>query len=305
MLRRLLQGSAMAATGAAVLLATRPNARSVAVRLARRMAPDPATRRGVAISTAIYRGAWTKIALRADLSRALSIVAGRPLAAVAYSHFGGFGDRPFAALLDPESPYYQAWLGAYAVFADGEPAFGYDESKKPVPEAAMQRLEADQRLVLAGAGLMPVDDPRPRVKLVGDLEVENVISWAGNWVRVRGKADTFSSFERGSESAHRYARWLYGVAPRDPDVPVRDFHPITCHGSLWYRFEPALGATIAKFYVYSQYTDNTGRLWERGKALADECEGLMDGIRFDRSARQAARSLGAAIAAPTKTRVAG
>ncbi len=284
MLRGLLRGGAAMATGAGLLLATNPAARSVAVRLLARGRLRPAGRRGVVISSAIDRGAWVRLGLAADLSRPLSSVAGRPLEAVAYAHFGGFGTRPFAAFMDPASAYYQAWLGAYAVFVSDGPPFGYDERAQPQPEAAYQLLEADQCLVLRSCGLMPLDDPRPRVRPLGQPEVDQVVAWAANWVRVRGSGETVAAFERGSWSASRRARWLYGVVPTDLGVPVRDFHPITSHATLWYRYDPSLGATVAKFYVYCDFVDDAGQRWQRGSAIAAECEALLDGVRCDRRA---------------------
>ena len=277
----LLRGLGLATAGGIGLLAASPTARSLAIRLLAAGQPDPVRARGVRVSTAIDRGDWTRLRLAANLSGPLSAAANRPLVAVAYSHFAGFGGRPYAAWLDPRSSYYQAWLGAYVVFAEEGPAFGFDERERPTPQAALQLLEADQRLVLDAAGLLPREDQRPRVKLVSDLDVEQVISWAGNWVRVRGTGETASAFQRGGRLARRRARWLYGVVPEDFEADVQDFHLLRCHASLWYRFVPALRATVAKFYVYAEYVDALGERVALGERIAGECEALMDGIRFD------------------------
>ncbi len=282
MLRGLLRGGAAVAAGTGLLLATNPLARSLAVRVFAYRRLRSSGQGGVVVTTAIDRGAWIRLGLAADLSRPLSSVAGRPLEAMAYAHFGGFGGRSFAAFMDPASAYYQAWLGAYVVRAPDGPPFGYDEYGQPRPEAAYQLLEADQRLVLRSCGLLPLDDPRPRVRLLGELEVDQVVAWAANWVRVRGSGDTAAAFERGSWSASRRARWLYGVVPDDLQAPVRDFHPVTSHAALWYRYDPMLGATVAKFYVYCEYVDDHGEHWQRGREIVAECEALLDGIRFDR-----------------------
>lgn len=278
---RLACGTVLGGVGATMLLLGNPLARSIGIRLLSRARPDPARARGIRVTTGPTVGAWTRLPLVGGLSRPLSAVAGRPLAAVAYGHFGGFGGRRYAAFMDPESPYYQAWTGAYVVVAPDGPPFGFDRAGRPDPQAALQLLEADQRLVLRTAGLFPLEDPRPRVRLLGSAEPEPVIAWAANWWRYRGEAETFSAFARGGGRAGRRGRWLYGTVPQDHPAPVDDYHPLTMHGSIWLRFDTKLGATVAKFYVYAAYTDRNGNPWCLGEAIAGECEAAMDRIRFD------------------------
>lgn len=91
---------------------------------------------------------------------------------------GWQGGRRYAAWLDPQSPYYQAWLGAYAIYVEDGPPYGYDEKGSPRPEMASELLEADQRLVLRTVGLIAESDPRPRVRVAGDFPVEHVVAWA-------------------------------------------------------------------------------------------------------------------------------
>ena len=275
--------AALAAVGGAgVLVATNPGARSAAIRALSHRRRDVAKERHVAITTSVDRGEWVRLPLQADLSAALTAVAGRPLAAAVHSHFGGFGGRPFSAWLDPESPYYQAWLGAYAVFADGNPPFGFDVHGKPQPEAAVQLLEADQRLVLDSVGLVPVDDPRPRVRTLGELAVEHVVAWGGDWVKVSGAGETTSGFQLEGQMASWRSRWLYGVVPAGYCRCVQEFHPVTYHASLWYRYDAALEATVAKFYSLVEYVNVGGQVWRRGLELEDECLALLDRMRFDR-----------------------
>lgn len=280
-MRLVLRLAAVLSAVIAAVLTLSPTTRSVVVRLAalartRRVLGD------IAVTTAIDRGEWTRLVLCADLSQALSAVAKRPLRAVAYSHFGGFGRKAYSSWLVPTSPYYQAWLGAYVVRVDEGPPFGFDEDGKPLPDTARQLLEADQRLVLNSAGLIPKQDERPRVAAQTTAEMEQVVSWGSTWVRLRGSGTTPSAFQRGGTFARRRAMWLYGVVPRECDLPVGDFHTVTMHAALWYRYDAGLRATVAKFYAYSEYVNEHGETIAAEKSIADECEALLEGIRFDR-----------------------
>lgn len=276
-------GLALAGGSAGLALAGSAAARSLAIRLlSHRLQRNVAAEHGLAITSAIERGEWVRVALVADLSGALSEVAGRPLQAVAWSHFAGFGGRPFSSWLDPLSPYYQAWLGAYAIYATEGPPFGYGPSGKIDAACAQQLLEADQRLVLRSAGLETADPPGSRVQPRGEVVVEHVVAWGGDWVKLSGAGDTISAYQREGRLAGGRARWLYGVVPNDYAAGVEDFHPLQCEARLWLRHEPALGATLAKFFVVASYVDAMGGRWQRGLELESECAALLDGIRFDR-----------------------
>src|SRR3989304_3332699 len=124
---------------------------------ARRLAaalPNPAKRRGLDIRIPADRGRWIKLTLKVDLGPTLSEVVGYPLEAAAYSHFGGFNlSHVYSDFVNPDSAYYQAWIGAYVVF-DGDHVrhFGFDDAGGVVQQSALDVLEADQRLGLGGGG---------------------------------------------------------------------------------------------------------------------------------------------------------
>src|SRR3989304_10107743 len=88
---------------------------------ARRLAPalpNPAKRRGLDIRIPADRGKWIKLTLKVDLGPTLSEVVGYPLEAAASSHFGGFNlGHGYPGFVNPDSPYYQAWIGAYVALA--------------------------------------------------------------------------------------------------------------------------------------------------------------------------------------------
>src|SRR4030042_2271691 len=144
----------MAVLGVVVAWLWRGPLKSAGVRRLAAALPNPATLQGLEIDIPVGRGAWTGLTLKVDLSDTLSEVVGYPVEAAAYSHYGGFNlSRVYSDFVNPDSDYYQAWIGAYVVF-DGERRghFGFDDEGQPVEQEALDVLEADQRLVLGGGG---------------------------------------------------------------------------------------------------------------------------------------------------------
>ena len=106
--------------------------KSMAMRGLIAVLPDPAKRHGIDMRFPIDRGAWTRYTLHADLSLALSGVLDHVVEAAAYSHYGGFKlNNVYSDFLNPDSPYYQAWIGAYVVLDnDRRKHFGFDDLGK-------------------------------------------------------------------------------------------------------------------------------------------------------------------------------
>ncbi len=259
---------------------------SVAVRLLASRLPDPAKRRGLTISLGDHGSSWIRIGLRANLGKTLSQVLGRPVEAVAYSRFGGFNfSRLYSDFVCPDSPYYQAWVGAYVVFDDEHRrGFGFDDSGHVVPVEALAVLEADQRLVYRSSGC-PRKFPdgnlvRPREELAGEKLEHGGLSW---WC-VTGEADTWSTFHRGSSpEASRLRSKVYGVVPASAAYEVDDYHPLCYRGEFWMRYFPEYNATCAKFFIYPFYVDRLGGEIRRGEQIVPECRGLLENVTFAQS----------------------
>lgn len=256
---------------------------SLSVRLLAASRPNAAKRRGLTIRFGPHQGGWTKLTLQADLGKTLSGVLGRPVEAAAYSRFGGFNlSRAYSDFMNPDSPYYQAWLGAYVVFDDDQhQAFGFDEAGELVPEEVIAVLEADQRLVYRSAGCPRRFPDGNAVKLKGELRGDRSEIDDSSWWRISGEADTWSAYHRGTApESSRLGRRVYGVVPSSASHEVDDFHPLRYEGEFWMRYFPEYRATCAKFYIYPVYTDRHRTDVTKGRQIAGECRELLRGITF-------------------------
>jgi hypothetical protein len=253
--------------------------------------PNPAKRHGIDIHIPVDWGGWTYLTLKVDLSPSLSEVVGHPVEAAAYSHYGGFNlSRVYCDFVNPDSNYYQAWVGAYVVFDNEQRKhFGFDDDGRLVQQDGLDVLEADQRIVLGHAGC-PNRFPDGRlVRLIDDMAVTEVETGGEQWWRMDGKAETWSAYHRGNNpDAHWRHYAINGRVPDDALYPVDDFHPLVFRGSIWLRYFPEWQATCAKFYIYPEYTDRNGQSVTKGQQLEAECQAIVDGIAFAKASAVAA-----------------
>jgi hypothetical protein len=259
---------------------------SLAVRLLASRLPNSAKRRGLSISLGDHSRSWIRIGLQANLGKTLSQVLGRPVEAVAYSRFGGFNlSRLYSDFVCPDSPHYQAWVGAYAVFDDEyRRAFGFDDAGHFVPSEALAVLEADQRLVYRSSGCPRKFPDGNLVKLRGELTGEKLEHAGSSWWCISGEADTWSTFHRGSSpEASRLRSKVYGVVPASAAYEVDDYHPLYYRGEFWMRYFPEYNATCAKFFIYPIYVDRLGREIRKGEQIVPECRRLLENVTFSQS----------------------
>jgi len=268
--------------------------KSVGIRRLAAVLPNPAKRHGLDINIPVDRGGWTRLTLKVDLSRTLSEVVGHPMEAAAYSHYGGFTlSRVYGDFVNPDSKYYQAWIGAYVVF-DNERRqhFGFDDQGHPIQQEALDVMESEQRLVLGSAGCPNKFPDGRRVRLIGDMTVTEVHTGGERWWRMDGRAETWSAYHRGdSPEGHWRSSAGYGRVPDDAAHPVDDFHPLTYSGSFWMLYSPEWQATCAKFYIYPEYTDRNGLRVTKGQQVEGECQAIVDRITFTKAAARG-RALG-------------
>ena len=263
----------------------RGHVQSIAVRKLAATVGDPLRKRGMRIRIPAEQGGWIRTTLKADLGPALSEVVGYPLEAAAHSHFGGFNlSGVYSDFINPDSEYYQAWLGAYVAFeSEGRCHFGFDDSGRPVQQDVLNVLEADQRMVLGGAGCPNWFPADRRVRLLGDLSVTEVESGGTTWWRLDGKAETWSAYHRGTAAAgNGSSELVYGRVPDGAPHDVEDFHPLTYTGSFWQRYDPEWHATLSKFFACPTYVARDGREVGGGQGLAAECEQIMEATVFFR-----------------------
>ena len=246
---------------------------------------DPLRKRGMRIRIPAERGGWIRTTLRADLGPALSEVVGYQLEGAAHSRFGGFNlSGVYSDFINPDSDYYQAWVGAYVVF-DGPDRehFGFDDDGLPRQQDVLDVLEADQRMVLGGAGCPNWFPDGRRVGLVGDLSTSEVESGGVTWWKLEGKANTWSAYHRGTAAGgNRPSEAVYGRVPGDASHPVEDFHPLTYTGSFWQRYDPEWHATLSKFFICPTYVARDGREVVSSQRLVAECEQIIEATSFIR-----------------------
>ena len=255
----------------------------MAVRLLASRLPNAAKRHGLRISLGAHRGGWIRVTLQANLGKTLSQVTAHPIEAAAYSRFGGFNlSRVYSDFMNPLSPYYQCWLGAYVVF-DNEyrQAFGFNEHRAPSREDIWAVFEADQRLVYRSTGCPHRFADGNTVRLNGDLETEALEIDGVPWWRVRGTAETWSSYHEGaSPTASRLRSRVYGLVPRSDKHAVDEYHPLLYSGEFWLRYSPELRATCGKFFIWPQYADREGIQVGQGQVVATEGAELLRSITF-------------------------
>lgn len=281
-MKRLLFLIAASAVGA-LAWRRRGHIKSIGARKLAAAVGDPLRKRGLKIRFLIEGGGWIRTTLTADLGPTLSEVVGYPLEAAAHSHFGGFNlSQVYSDFVNPDSDYYQAWVGAYVVFDSEERRhFGFDDEGQPLQQDALDVLEADQRLVLGGAGCPHTFSDGRRVRLLGDLSASQAERGGATWWKLEGKADTWSSYHRGTAAAgHGRSELVHGRVPGDAPHPVDDFHPLTYTGSFWQRYVPEWQATIAKFYIWPTYVTRDGRNVAGSESLVGECERVVEAISF-------------------------
>lgn len=258
---------------------------SLAVRLLAASLPNAAKRHGLEINFGGHHEGWIRLALQADLGKALSEVLGRPVEAAACSRFGGFNlSRLYSDFMNPDSAYYQSWLGAYVVFDNQDRrAFGFDEQEGLIPRDALAVLEADQRLVYRSVGCPHRFADGNVVRLRGELATDRMEVDGLYWWRITGQADTWSTYHRGTAPrANRLRSKIYGVVPTSASHALDDFHPLCYKGEFWMRYFPEYEATCARFYIYPHFTDGRGSEVAKGEQLINECRELLASVTFSR-----------------------
>jgi hypothetical protein len=282
------RASALAALGALGGFAYLNQARlkNVLALLAATRRYNAAKAHGLSVHFSRVPPGWIPLTLQADLGPALSEIIGGPVEGAAFSRFGGFrGRRPYSEFLNPGSPYYQVWVGAYVVFDQPHWShFGFDDNGEIVLEDVVNVLEADQRLVYHGAGCEQAFPNGRRTRPDFDTFITRSVTQQGEtWTVVSGQADTWSTFHHGVPAQARWWNpWLYGLVPANvhPDYP--EWSPIRYLGQFWIRYVPAWNATCAKFYLYPEVKDPSSVILRWGEVLLEDMQVMLEGIEFEK-----------------------
>ena len=256
---------------------------SLAVRLLASRLPNAAKRHGLQIRLGQHRGGWIRLTLQANLGKVLSEIIAYPIEGAAYSRFGGFNlSRLYSDFMNPRSPYYQCWLGAYVVFdSELRKGFGFDDQGTFVADEVLAVLEADQRLVYRSTGCPHRFPDGNAVRLLGQLSGDRREEDGMSWWRILGEAETWSAYHRGANpNASRLRSRVYGVVPHSEKHEVDDYHPLRYQGEFWLRYFPELQATCAKFFIWPRYAKRDGNEVSEGQHVAGKCGDLLRSITF-------------------------
>jgi hypothetical protein len=254
---------------------------SFALRLLSSRRSNAAKRARIRVDLGPAVGEWSRPALVASLDHALSNVLGRSVEGAAFSRFGDFEERrPYSRFLDPDSDYYQAWLGAYVVLDGPAGHFGFGPDGVPRVDEALAVLEADQRLVYRSSGCPHRFENDMCTHPIGSLEV--LPPAADGWWRLRGEAETWSSYRRGGRGANVWGRLLYGVVPENAEHCVDDYHPLRYVGEFRIRHDDELGATCCAFAISPRFVDRQGRERFASRDLLRDAGDRLGGVCFRR-----------------------
>lgn len=254
---------------------------------------DPVRAQGVALAFPPPTPPWSAGILMGDLSSTLSEVLGRPMRASVYTRIAAaLPGRGWSCFQDPDSPYYQVWVGAYVVLdgAEGQSArqhFGLDGQGQPVLSECLALFEADQRLALPWAGCANHLPDAARVRGLTETFLAERATVAGQacW-KVSGVGETWALFHHGRTPAAAWpVYWFMGSVPRQQMTAVDDYPALRYHGVFYLCYEPALRASVVRFYIYPEYRDTQERQVEHGVEVIPTCEAVVSHIRLRSAAR--------------------
>jgi hypothetical protein len=255
---------------------------SSGIRSLSRRRPNPATQRGIRVDLGRARGLWAATSLAADLSPRLTDLLGEQTEGAVYSRFGGFTrGRPYSAFLDPESPHYQAWLGAFILFDRPRRRPVLFAGGQPDPDELSHVLDAIQRIVFVSAGCERRFGDGSTIRPLGAMTVQRLEQDGAQWRRVTGQLESWSTYcHGGSPSAPRRGRYLFGKVPKKAPRLVDDFHPLTYSAEMWLNHDDSLGATCARFLFAPTFVDRDGQTRTPGQHLLLAAPSLFRQIRF-------------------------
>ena len=173
---------------------------------------------------------------------------GREIELVILYNFGAFTwGKPYSSALNPHSPYYSAYYGAYIV-KDPQGPFGFTEEGKADLQALASITSYDlSNLVLTSLGCH--QRVTPRDFLSGEIMVEENVTYAGlpGWNRLD------CNFQgRGLWHTYQKGQWGYLQFGLPPKGNGEDFALTTFYGRVYARYLANKDVTL---YLYIMTVD--------------------------------------------------
>ena len=233
--------------------------------------PNSGKEQGVQIALPRNVPGWmprgTSVDFGSNLGRFLADEVGHPCTGVNNYMMGAFTDHGCSGLMDPTSPYYNAWVGCYVIFDDTRVAhYGFRDDGSPIMDVLAAVAKSDQRIMLTGTNC-----PHPfRFDLV-DVQLGHVQEPDGDWVEFKSVIETWSLFHQGRRAGASGKYYIsFGSPPPSATFDVGEFHPITYLGTMLARHDFKLKATFCKFCNSARWTDNTGKLHSTEELIGEE-----------------------------------
>ena len=244
--------------------------------------PNAGKARGVQVRLPRHVPGWmpqgTSIDFSSNLGSFLAEEVGHPCTGVNNYIQGAFTKYGCSGLMDPTSPYYNAWVGCYVIFDDEHVThYGFTDDGSPIVEILGAVAKSDQHIVLTGA-----DCPRPFRFEMQDVRIGRLQAADGEWVELHSEIETWSPFHQGRRPGASSKFYLsFGSPPPGVQFDVDEFHSITYIGTMLARYDPRLKATFCKFCNSARWTDRHGTIHsteemigrqQREMLLVTDCE---------------------------------
>jgi hypothetical protein len=187
-----------------------------------------------------------------------------------YLYGGPTAAHAYAARSDPESPLYQAWVGAYVV-RGGRAQFASGNEHQSV-ESARRLAELDQRSWLGATG-----DPSPLATSHQAFTRDTITIGGVRRTLYRFDMDSHSDLSAGQTPLAHHL----GMPPVSSWGNALDpFHPLILHVycALWR--DESRNATIIVYAASSAFTPKSGAARDNGSALDPELRRMMRSARL-------------------------
>ena len=197
---------------------------------------------------------------------------GHPCTGVNNYIMGAFTKHGCSGLMDPTSPYYNAWVGCYVIFDDEHVThYGFQDDGSPIIDVLGAVAKSDQRIVLTGANC-----PHPFRFEMKDVHVSHVREADGEWVELHSEIETWSPFHQGRNPGAAGRFYLaFGSPPAAAQFDVDAFHPATYIGTMLARHDARLKATFCKFCNSARWKDRSGKVHSTEELIGKQQQDMM------------------------------
>jgi hypothetical protein len=245
------------------------------------MQPNSGKKRGATVELPRNVPGWmprgVSIDFGSNLGQFLAEEVGHPCTGVNNYIMGRFTRYGCSGLMDPTSPYYNAWVGCWVIFDDEHGThFGFDDKGSPLIEPLSAVAKSDQRIVLTGANC-----PQPFRFQLMHVHISTVREASGEWVKLQSEIETWSPFHLGRRPGAKGLFYTsFGSPPATAQFDVDEFHPTIYVGTMLARYDARLKATFCKFYNSARWVNRQGQKISTEEMIGDEQSDMLSKTRI-------------------------